>query len=207
MTPSLTTPDYLQTLTAATQVQKSGRPAPQAVVEALLQAEKAAKQEHLSYPVESLLGQWQLWFTTGTRKQRRGGIALGKGFYIPQFVQAQIGFAPDTSEASAAPLKINNQLQLGPICFQVFGPARYPGKKNLLAFDFTQTRFAVWNRALYQGNFRGGASQTNSFNQQPISKLPFFAFFLVTETFMAARGRGGGLAIWRKVEPTRSTES
>jgi hypothetical protein len=204
MTQFLTTPDYLQTLTAATQSRSSNRPDAKTVVEALLQAEKVAKQEHLSYPVESLLGQWQLWFTTGTRKQRSGGIALGKGIYLPQFVQAQIGFEPaDASESSAAPLKINNQLQLGPIGFQVFGPARYPGKKNLLAFDFTQARFVIWNKALYQGNFRGGKAQANPFHQQPIAKLPFFAFFLVTDTFIAARGRGGGLAIWRKIIDVR----
>lgn len=200
MTQSLTTPDYLPTLVAATQFQKSDRPSAKAVVEALLQAEKAAKQAQVSYPVEALLGQWQLWFTTSTRKQKSGGVALGKGFYIPQFVQAQIGFEPaDCSEPQAASLQINNQLQLGPVCFQVSGPARYPGKKNLLAFDFTQTRFEIWNRALYQGNFRGGQSQVDRFNQQPIAKLPFFAFFLVTDTLIAARGRGGGLALWRKL--------
>jgi len=34
-----------------------------------------------------------------------------------------------------------------------------------------------------------------NFYDQPIAKLPFFAFFLVTEDFIAARGRGGGLAL------------
>jgi len=37
-----------------------------------------------------------------------------------------------------------------------------------------------------------------NFYDQPIAKLPFFAFFLVTEDFIAARGRGGGLALWVK---------
>ena len=32
----------------------------------------------------------------------------------------------------------------------------------------------------------------------PIAKLPFFAFFLITENLIAARGRGGGLALWIK---------
>ncbi|MBE9256152.1 hypothetical protein IQ228_01760, partial [Dolichospermum sp. LEGE 00246] len=38
--------------------------------------------------------------------------------------------------------------------------------------------------------------EIKDFNEQPIAKLAFFAFFLVTEDMIAARGRGGGLALW-----------
>ncbi len=51
---------------------------------------------------------------------------------------------------------------------------------------------------VYSGNFRGGKATATDFYHQPIAKLPFFAFFLVTEEFIAARGRGGGLALWVK---------
>ena len=36
------------------------------------------------------------------------------------------------------------------------------------------------------------------FYEKPIAKLPFFVFFLVTENMIAARGKGGGLALWVK---------
>jgi len=39
-----------------------------------------------------------------------------------------------------------------------------------------------------------------NFYDQPIAKLPFFAFFLVTEDFIAACGRGGGLLLLRRLE-------
>jgi hypothetical protein len=77
------------------------------------------------------------------------------------------------------------------------GPARYRSPKNLLAFDFTQIQFDFLTTALYHGKFRRGKTQT-PFEQRPIAQLPFFSFFLVTDQMIAARGRGGGLAIWTK---------
>lgn len=204
-----TSSDFLQTLTAAASLKSANRPSAARVVDALLQAEKAAKQQRILYSVEDLLGQWQLCFATGTRKMRRGGIALSKGFYLPAFVQGQIGFEhavdradlqalPDAANSGVVKLQINNQLQLGAICFRVTGPAKYLNKKNLLAFDFTQMELSLLKQSIYRGNFRGGQAQNQAFDQQPIAKLPFFSFFLVAETFIAARGRGGGLAIWVK---------
>jgi hypothetical protein len=173
------------------------RPAAQTVVEALLQVEKAAKQQRVMYPPEALIGQWQLRFATGVRKAKRGGITLGKGFYMPSFVQAQIGFEWAVP-ADSHPLTISNQLQLGALRFQIFGPAKYLHKKNLLSFDFTQMDLILLGRSLYRGNFRGGQTEAAAFDQKPVAKLPFFSFFLITEELIAARGRGGGLAIWSK---------
>jgi hypothetical protein len=197
-------PDILQ---AATEL--ANRPPAATVVEALLQAEKAAKQQRLLYPADLLLGNWRLGFTTGTRKLRRGGIALGKGFYLPGFVQAQIGFslaelpaaAESTSIAASpipVPLQISNQLTLAGGCLRFTGPARYLNKKNLLAFDFTKLELSLAQRSLYRGNIRGGSTQAAAFSEKPIAQLPFFSFFWVTPSFIAARGRGGGLAIWVK---------
>lgn len=202
------TSDFQNVLAAATSVvNRSDRstfsakncPSPATVVEALLQAERAAKQNRLLYSPEDLIGQWQLRFSTGTRKLRQGGIALGKGFYMPRFMQAQIGFEPAPDIPTPDILRISNQLKLGTLCFQLQGPARYLNKKNLLAFDFTQMQLGLFGQTIYHGNFRGGQAQADQFAQQPISKLPFFSFFLINKNFIAARGRGGGLAIWTRV--------
>ena len=58
---------------------KRERPSAKAVVNALLQAEKAAKQQRLIYPLDSLLGDWRLCFTAPRKAHLRGGVALGKG--------------------------------------------------------------------------------------------------------------------------------
>jgi hypothetical protein len=192
-----TTANYLDVLRQAVVAYRSGkrdRPDPAMVVAALLQAEKAAKRQRSTYPLESLLGQWRLCFTTGTRKLRRNsGIALGKGFYLPRFSPAQIKFE---QVAIASPLAASNQIQLGGFKLRFTGPAKYLGKKNLLAFDFTQVQFELGDRSLFTADFRGGKAKMAAFEQIAIAKLPFFAFFLVTEEFIAARGRGGGLALW-----------
>lgn len=176
--------------------QEAERPSTEVVVNALLQAELAAKQQRLLYPFESLLGQWRLCFATGTRKvKQRGGIVLGKGFYLPKFTRAHISFSANLEQVSERG-EIGNQVQLGPVLLKLVGPSRYLGKKNLLAFDFNQMQVSLFDRTVYSGQIRGGKVQAQDFYNQPIAKLPFFAFFLVTQDLIAARGRGGGLALW-----------
>lgn len=181
---------------AAYRGQEAERPCAETVINALLQAEKAAKQQRLFYPFESLLGQWRLCFATGTRKvKRRGGIVLGKGFYLPKFARAYISFSANLEQASEIG-EIGNQVRLGSVLLKLTGPSRYLGKKNLLVFDFNQMQVSLFDRTVYRGQIRGGKDQAQDFYNQPIAKLPFFAFFLVTEDLIAARGRGGGLALW-----------
>lgn len=180
---------------AASLQTKELRPTTKEVVKALLQAEKIAKQDRLIYPLESLFGQWRLCFTAPKNAHFKSGVALGKGFYVPQIAPAQISFHPSQSLNRA---EITNSLQLGFLQFKLTGPARYVGKKNLLAFDFTNIELSLFSRAIYNRGFRGGKLKNADFYEQSITKAPFFAFFLVTKNFIAARGRGGGLALWVK---------
>lgn len=197
-------PDFVATLSKAAaheRDKRSDRPSAKAVVNALLQAEKVAKQQRLTYPLESLLGHWRLCFTAQSKAHLRGEMPLGKGFYMPQIARAQISFGSGAPIAGENPGKaeIGNEIQFGSLLFKLTGPAQYLGKKNLLAFDFTHMKLMLFGRAVYSGGFRGGKATATNFYCQPIAKLPFFAFFLVTDDFIAARGRGGGLALWVKV--------
>ncbi|MBW4538465.1 MAG: hypothetical protein KME43_04880 [Myxacorys chilensis ATA2-1-KO14] len=192
-----TSSDFISVLDQAALAFRSrevSRPAAEDVVNALLQTEKAAKQRPLDYSLMQLQGQWQLCFATGTRKIRQGGIRLKQGYYVPKIVSAHISF--DTDESGAA--TIGNQAQLGFLQLNLSGPARYQRKKNLLMFEFTQLQLRLGRTSLYRGTIRGGDAKEKAFAQTSIAKLPFFAFFLITENFIAARGRGGGLALWVK---------
>ncbi|MEA5621962.1 hypothetical protein [Nostoc sp. UHCC 0251] len=181
---------------AAFRGQRDARPNAEILVNALLQAEKSAKQQRLTNPFESLLGKWQLCFATGTKKVReRGGIILGKGFYVPNFIKIHVSFNA-TSEQDSNRGEICNQVELGPVLLKLTGPVQYLNKKNLLAFDFNQMLISLFGRVVYNRPMRSGKVETEDFYNQPIAKLPFFAFFLVAEDFIAARGRGGGLAFW-----------
>jgi hypothetical protein len=195
-------PDHsvvLQQAAAAFQAKASDRPKAEAVAEALLQAEKAAKRERLTYPFESLLGNWRLCFATGTRKVRRGGIVLGKGFYVPKLAIAQLSFSAEVNvDPALGRGTIGNQVEVGPVLLRFTGPAHYLGKKNLLAFDFTRLHIGVLGKTVYSGTVPGRKT-SNDFYRQTVGTLPFFTFFLITPDFIAARGRGGGLALWVKV--------
>jgi hypothetical protein len=198
---SQASPDFVSVLSLAAtayQGQRNDRPSAEVVVNALVQAEKAAKQQRVTYPFESLVGQWRLCFVTGTRKVRKkAGIVLGKGFYLPKLAPTHISFNTTQEEdATPARAEISNSVQLGAVLLKLQGPAQYPGKKNLLAFDFIQMQISLFGRVIYSGQIRGGKGQAENFYSQPVAKLPFFAFFLVTEDLIAARGRGGGLALW-----------
>ena len=147
---------------------------------------------------ESLGGKWRLCFATGTKKVRNhGGIILGKGWYVPKFTKIHICFSP-TEEQNLEKGEIANQVQLGAILFKLTGPIKYLGKKNLLAFDFIQMQISLFNWMFVNKQINAHKVEIADFNDQPIAKLPFFAFFLVTEDVIAARGRGGGLALWMR---------
>ena len=195
MTTLDSTIDFVDVLDRAVIQAKKLRPTAKEVVEALLQAEKTTKQQKQVYPLELLFGQWRLCFTAPKNAHFKSGVALGKGFYVPQIAPAQISFFPSQNLGEA---RITNSVQFGSLQLKLTGPARYLDKKNLLMFDFTQVEILLFNRAIYSGGFRGGKLKDVDFYEQSVSKAPFFAFFRVTEDFIAARGRGGGLALWVK---------
>jgi hypothetical protein len=143
-----------------------------------------------------------LSFVTGTRKVRqRAGIVLGNGLYLPPLIPAQLAFSTPVApiEPGSGRVAIANQVQVGLVKLTLTGPAQYLGKQNLLAFDFNQAQLSLLDRVVYKGKF-GRKTEPSTFYQQAIAKLPFFAFFLVTADFIAARGRGGGLALWVRVD-------
>lgn len=175
------------------------RPSAIAVVIALLEAEKAAKQQRLTYPLASLIGRWRLCFVTTAKVKEQAGIVKGRGWYVPKFLaKAHISFSnpAQTSVENPNAAEIGNQLEVGAVNLKLTGPAQYLDKKNILAFDFTQMQFSLLGRLIYSGKFGKSQVKAEDFYRQPIANLAFFAFFLITDEFIAARGRGGGLALW-----------
>ena len=56
-----------------------------------------------------------------------------------------------------------------------------------------------WQSQNNTQNIRGGKDSDESFFSQNLNQQAFFSYFLVTDKFIAARGRGGGLALWQKI--------
>jgi hypothetical protein len=177
----------------------SQRPDGKTLTAALLALEKSAKQTRWTIPADALLGRWRLCFSAGKKAKLQSGQPVGSGFYIPQWAIAHLSFSPDDTHPDR--LTIANELRLGPLYIRFTSPARYPGRKNLLAFDFTQLTVKGFGLTLYQGAIRNAKRSGQPFADIPIAQLPFFAFFTATDAYIAARGRGGGLAIWVKAQP------
>lgn len=173
-------------------------PAPQAVVETLLRAEKTAKQTKVRHAYQQLLGTWRLGFITGTKRSRqRAGIILGAGRFLPKWVKIQLSYSP--SESGQEQGTVQNSVELGPLQLVLTGPTQFRPQTNMLAFDFTQMRVSLSGLKLYEGYIRGGRDREGRFYEQSVKKQAFFTYFLVENRWIAARGRGGGLALWTKV--------
>ncbi len=173
----------------------SDRPIRAEMVAALQAAEVAARKDKLVIPFESLLGEWRLCFATGASRPKGKAAKLGRGYYLPKFIPASITFTRDNDAEITG--TVTNQLLVGTVKFKFDGPCRYLGKKNLLAFDFTELELKLLGATVYRGNIRSKRSGFD-FAKLSIADLPFFAFFWASETSIAARGRGGGLALWVK---------
>jgi hypothetical protein len=179
------------------------QPSPSSIVETLLEAEKTAKKNKPQYSFDRLIGTWRLCFITGTKKTReKAGIVLGSGKYIPSFVKITISYstriisAREERQASIATGTVENCVSFGALKLSLTGPVKFLTGQNILAFDFTRINVELFGAKLYRGYIRGGEAKDRSFDTEKIGKQAFFAYFLIEEDIIAARGRGGGLALW-----------
>ncbi len=172
-------------------------PAAKAVVEALLRAEKTAKQTQVRYTYSQLLGTWRLGFITGTKRSRqRAGVILGAGRFLPSWVKIHLSYSQ--SESSQEQGTVQNSVEFGPLQLVLTGPTQFWSKMNILAFDFTRMKVSLFGLKLYDGYIRGGQNREAHFWEQSLKEQAFFTYFMVQNQSIAARGRGGGLALWTK---------
>ncbi|MGF1514551.1 MAG: hypothetical protein ACFB5Z_12785 [Elainellaceae cyanobacterium] len=206
-----------QWMTAGGQVPPAER-----LVEALVAAEKSRRQGGLkpagnqdgpSWTYADLLGQWRLSFITGTRtSRRRAGVVLGRGRFVPRWMAISLTYGrldkaldnidripPDLKAAEDRPDAqigwVQNRVAIAAATLMVSGPTRlWPN--DILAFDFTRMRVSLGDRTLVNAAIRDGANRESAFGQQALKQQAFFRYFLVNQSYIAARGRGGGLALW-----------
>ncbi|TAG97521.1 MAG: hypothetical protein EAZ09_12100 [Oscillatoriales cyanobacterium] len=179
------------------------KPSSNAVVTALLAAEKDAKKTKTRYSFQQLIGNWQLCFITGTKKTRKkAGIVLGAGRYIPQWIaKISIAYSAESvaeGEANSEVGRVENSVKVGTMEMTLSGPTKFL-PNNILAFDFTRITVKLLGKTVYQGFIRGGEARETEFFSLSVGKQAFFAYFLVEDGIIAARGRGGGLALWGRV--------
>ena len=191
-------------------LEDNNRPSVSQLLEFLLATEKNHKKTKENLTFEALVGTWRLYLITGTQKaKKRAGIVLGKGRYLPSWLKITISYQRNESLEPGEFISgtVSNQIFLGAVKLSVSGPVKFFPKTRLLAFDFTRLNLTLFNRSLYSGFIRNGQVSEANFYQENIKKQAFFAYFLITETMIAARGRGGGLALWvKEISETKLAE-
>lgn len=174
------------------------RPTPAEVVAAMVAVERSRKRGAVTLP--ELLGTWRLAFVTGTTKTRqRAGKAIGAGRYLPPIPKITLAYhvdSVDPSETSVSLGRAINTVAIGALKLTVTGPIEAIAGKRMLAFDFTRWSVAIGGWVVYRGEIGGGAASDATFADRPLKERPFFNYFWVSETAIAARGKGGGLALW-----------
>ena len=184
---------------AATYINKGGKkPKPAEVVSALLAIEKQHKKEKQRYSYNQFVGSWRLGFVSGTKTVRTGPKSTpvkrpGAGRFLPSFTKIEITYAEQNT--------VKNSVIIGPLQLQLTGPTQFWPNTNSLAFDFTHIKADLGPLTPYKGDLRGGEKRNQAFAQETLKDQAFFTFFLVKETCIAARGKGGGLALWTASTP------
>ncbi|MEM9274813.1 MAG: hypothetical protein AAGA80_17905 [Cyanobacteria bacterium P01_F01_bin.143] len=178
--------------------EQTNLPSSPEVVNGLLEAEKTAKKEKITYCWEDLIGNWRLCFVTGTKKTRKkAGVVLGAGRYLPRLVKISLNYSSQ-EKSLANQGTVENRVEIGSLQLSLTGPVKFVTPKNILAFDFTRMKVKLLGLTLYDGYIRDGEAKEASFYSDRLAEQAFFLYFYITDSAIAARGRGGGLALWSK---------
>ncbi|MEM9510200.1 MAG: hypothetical protein AAGA16_21365 [Cyanobacteria bacterium P01_E01_bin.35] len=179
-------------------INQSKLPDASEVVTSLLELEKCSRKAKTDYSLSDLLGCWSLRFITGTKKTRkRAGIVLGAGKFIPQWLKIQITYE-SAQQSTPNAGRVKNSVALSFLKLSLSGPVKFVPDKKILAFDFTSLELTVLGVKLYSGYLRRGLEAEANFHDQGLKDQAFFRYFLIKDNLIAARGRGGGLALWSR---------
>jgi len=148
----------------------------------LLAVELAARRNGTGVEPIALLGVWrldQVWPKGGAVPSAFSGVLLrGMG------ARLEIS-APD---AGSEALQLCNAVNLGALELRFSGSGHLRGRRPLLEFSFERLELRLAGRLVLQ----------RALPQPQPRRLPFFALIARDPAgWLAARGRGGGLALWR----------
>ena len=148
--------------------------------------ESISKKEGSSIGYEDLIGKWKFNSVWKKGSQEIDNISSS----ILQVLTAQLELKKNDYQNNKVKFKIKNSISFGILSIIFCGQASLKGKRPLLPFFFE-------NLIINIGNF----TLINKPLKKPDEKqMPFFSLIAISKenSWMCARGRGGGLAIWIK---------
>ena len=148
--------------------------------------ERNARQHGSKINVEQLLATWWL-DDVFNRDGRSGGIGTS---VMLKAIGACLILEQSTQTAEQNQLLVANQVSIGGIRLRFEGHGQLIGQRPLLRFSFHTLVLSMGGRTLFQ----------RSIPEPDPKRTPFFALIHLDQEqkCLAARGRGGGLAIWRQ---------
>jgi hypothetical protein len=145
----------------------------------LLRLEQQARRAGTGLEPTDLRGRWdlqQVW-------PKSGGQPSTLSSQLLRALAARLEI--DTDDDG---LLLSNAVTLGPFELRFRGRGALQGRRPLLVFGFDQLELSLAGRRLLQRNLPAADPR----------RRPFFALIHRHEDgWLAARGRGGGLALWR----------
>lgn len=149
--------------------------------EALLQEEQRVRRQGTGIEATELIGTWQLDQIWPKGQQRPAQFSA----QVLRWLGAQLQIS-----TAANQLQLRNAVRLGLVELRFEGPGSLQGRRPLLQFHFDQMQLWLAGRCVFSKPLPEPSPQ----------KLPFFALIQRDPSgWLAARGRGGGLACWRLV--------
>jgi hypothetical protein len=148
----------------------------------LLELERSSRQQGSGIDGASICATWwldQLW---GRRQAR----SMARSAALMRALQACLEISMEAER-----LVLRNSVTVGPLSLCFYGHGQLQGRRPLLQFSFDRLQVRWGERVLLE----------RSLPQPEARKLPFFALIALERQpeggWLAARGRGGGLALWR----------
>jgi len=170
---------------------RQGQDLPEA--EALLALERRARRGGSGLREPDLEGLWLLqrvWSRgQGQPSALAGGLLRGLGASLR--IERRAG--PAGTAGAAEALQLTNSVRLGALELRFEGPGRLQGRRPLLVFGFDRLQLLAGGRVLLERRLPAA---------DPL-RQPFFALIAAgpERRWLAARGRSGGLAVWRLSPP------
>ena len=154
--------------------------------EEILSWEQDARRTGLSVKASQLSARWNL-DQVFDRKGRSGGAGQSA---ILRAIGACLILEHQNEDESNTTLLVSNQVRLGPMVLRFEGDGALVGQRPLLQFSFKTLVIKFGERTVHQ----------RQISPPPAAKMPFFALIKIDnhQGFLAARGRGGGLALWKR---------
>ena len=156
-------------------------------LEKLLELEKKARLEGSGIEYDALLGLWKFHSVWKQGSDQEDSISST----LLQVLSASLELKKETQDLQEELFTIANSIQLGLLSLRFSGIANLERKQPLLPFSFNCIEIKLASLIILK----------RSLPTSEPKKRPFFALIAIDSNgkWLSARGKGGGLALWKKI--------